>query len=139
MTTLSNIELSDITRERIKTIDIYISDNESAFADICITHNEIFYCLGTEDMREDGHISISDREFNHLYRGIINALKNSDCCCKHRTDLIRFKMAITLIDAEKISHNQASIVPHSITMIIECLSNECEEFIFLEGFKSLLP
>ena len=139
MTTLSKIGLSDITRERIKTIDIYISDNESAFADICITHNEIFYCLGTEDMREDGHISITDREFSHLYRGIINALKNDDCCSKFRSELIRFKVIISFVDAEKISHNQATITPLSITQIIECLSNECDEFIFLEGFKSLLP
>lgn len=139
MTTLHQIDLCDITRERIKAIDIYISDNESAFANISITHNEIFYCLGTEDMREDGHISISDREFSHLYRGILKAIKENDCCSKHRTDLIRFKMTISLINAEKISHNQASITPHSITEIIECLSNECDEFIFLEGFKSLLP
>lgn len=139
MATLAKIETSDITRDNIKVIDIYISDNDSAFADISITHNEIFYCLGTEDMREDGHISISDRKFSHLYHGIFKAINDSIGDNNRVSESIKFKMDIMLSNNEKISHNQATINPESITKIIESLSNECDEFIFLEGFKSYLP
>ena len=136
MATLPQIELQEISREQIKAIDIYITNNESAFADICITTNEIYYCLGTEDMREDGHTSISEREFSDLYQGIIQSIKNDDS--RRPSGSIKFKLSFTLTDAEKISLNQETITPHSISKIIECLSNECDEFIFLEGFKSLL-
>lgn len=136
MATLPQIELQEISREQIKAIDIYITDNESAFADICITTNEIYYCLGTEDMREDGHTSISEREFSDLYQGIIQSIKNDDS--RRPSESIKFKLSFTLADAGKISFTQESIAPHSISKIIECLSNECDEFIFLEGFKSLL-
>ncbi len=129
-------KLSNINNTPVKSIDIYISDQESAFADICITHNEIFYCLGTEDMREDGHISIDSQKFSRLSQEILNAINNNESC--NIAEFIKFKMAVTLSDANKISHDQTSTNTRSIIKIINCLSNECDEFIFLEGFKPLL-
>ena len=136
MTNNISIDLANITYNIVNTLDIYITDNDYAFANISIDHNDAYYCLGTEDMREDGKIALSGDKSQWLINSIVTSIQNQKLD-NAPTKLI-IKISISLNDNRKIALNQASIGSDTIIEIIDCLSRECDEFLFLDIFKNFI-
>ncbi len=120
-----------IQQESIKAIDIYVR-HDYAMADISILRNEIFYCFGTEDMREDGHISIDEAKGAAIFSEIAELIEREPLSPAPEDTL--FRLAITLGNDSCINHSGSKLGSKEIRKILETLSDRFDEFMFLDTF-----
>lgn len=128
-----NKSFANISVQDIKVVDFYITDGEWAMADVSVQLPEIYYCLGTEDTREDGHVTLSDNDCNVLMEEIVNALKANDDI----KDISQFtiKLAITYCDGTNVKLTESEISVTTLRALRNTLAYHCDELMFLHSFK----
>lgn len=112
---------------QIKVVDLFLSIEDRIYADVSIEKPYIYYCMGTEDTREDGRVRVNDDVISKIHNIIINSTETDSY-----DGAVTLKLSTTLTDGT-VSH--ISIGANVIaSKIIDVLSHVQMEFIFLEQF-----
>ena len=118
----------------VKVIDFYVTDRQYAMADVSIDGSYVYYCFGTEDVREDGRVALSEADRDAVVSQIINTVSENDVVAQGSTDLgVRLSVAYTDGTTTKLTHQEVSIV--TLKAVIRALSDRCEDLMFLMSFR----
>lgn len=118
--------------DRLKTIDLFISDNGNVYADISILANCIYYCFASEDSREDGRIATDNNDLLASIGSLIEQCHEAD----ENTSKLEIKMRLTFTSGVVTIYerNLCHLAKHITTK----LSSKYDDFLFLEFFDKLL-
>lgn len=121
-----------INTNEIKIVDMFMSDGQGAYADISIESPYIYYCIGTEDTREDGRVTTTEELMCNVRQ--IVSLDYGDESCGFGD--IELKVRVTMNDGKEVKLSGAAqkVVKGLIPLLVEAH----DEFMFLNCFKRLL-
>lgn len=118
----------------VKVVDFYVTDRQYAMADVSIDGSYVYYCFGTEDVREDGRVALSEADCDAIVAQITEAISVNDVEAHGATDLgVKLSVAYTDGTTTKLVHQEVSIV--TLKAVIRALSDSCEDLMFLMGFR----
>ena len=105
----------------VKVVDFYVTDRQYAMADVSIDGSYVYYCFGTEDVREA------------IVAQITEAISENDVETHGATDLgVKLSVAYNNGTTAKLTHQEVSIV--TLKAVIRALSDRCEDLMFLMNF-----
>ena len=117
----------------VKVVDFYVTDRQYAMADVSIDGSYVYYCFGTEDVREDGRVMLSAADRDAIVAQIIEAISENDVETHGATDLgVKLSVAYNNGTTAKLTHQEVSIV--TLKAVIRALSDRCEDLMFLMSF-----
>lgn len=118
----------------IKTIDLYITDGKYAMADISMESPYVYYCFGTEDVREDGRVTAGEEAIGKVINEIADIVNSNDIQADSPT-CYRVRLSLGMSDGRRceISDNQLSDI--SLKKIIDALSDRFDDLMFLMSFR----
>lgn len=118
----------------IKVIDFYVTDRQYAMADVSIDGSYVYYCFGTEDVREDGRVTLCAADRDAILAQILKAVSENDVEAHGATDLgVKLSVAYNDGTAIKLQHQELSTT--TVKAVVRALSDCCEDLMFLMNFR----
>lgn len=113
----------------IKVIDFYVTDRQYAMADVSIDGSYVYYCFGTEDVREDGRVTLCAANRDAILAQILKAISENDVEAHGATDLgVKLSVAYNDGTAIKLQHQELSST--TVKAVVRALSDCCEDLMF---------
>lgn len=118
----------------IKVIDFYVTDRQYAMADVSIDGSYVYYCFGTEDVREDGRVTLSEADRDAILAQILKAVSENDVEAHGATDL-GVKLSVAYNDGTVIKLMHQEMSKNTLKAVVRALSDCCDDLMFLMNFR----
>ena len=118
----------------VKTIEFYVTDGESVMAYVAVEGLYAYYCFGTEDVREDGRVTLSEADRGAIVAEIVAAYNTNDVNEQGISDY-DVKLSVEYNDGTMLRLLHEDVSKATLKSVIQILSDQCDDLMFLMSFR----
>ena len=118
----------------VKTIEFYVTDGESVMAYVAVEGLYAYYCFGTEDVREDGRVTLSEADRGAIVAEIVVAYNTNDVNEQGISDY-DVKLSVEYNDGTMLRLLHEDVSKATLKSVIQILSDQCDDLMFLMSFR----
>jgi len=118
----------------VKTIEFHVTDGASVMAYVAVEGIYAYYCFGTEDVREDGRVTLSEIDRSTIVAEIVEAYNNNDVNAQGLSDY-DVKLSVEYNDGTMLRLFHKDVSKATLKSIIHVLSDRCYDLMFLMSFR----